>query len=99
MISLKPVTQDNIDDILALRVYDEQKGFVISTSESLAKAYVYSDTADRHLCWDCSMCGTDSELLISIQVWHPATKWLSIYMNPWDLKIPGLSNWEWRKCG
>ncbi len=45
MISIKAVTKENIDDILALRVRDDQKGFVISTAESLAKAYVYSDTA------------------------------------------------------
>ena len=45
MIRLKPVTKENIEDVLALRVREDQKGFVISTAESLAKAYVYSETA------------------------------------------------------
>ena len=45
MISLKPIDRENIEDVLALRVRDDQKGFVISTAESLAKAYVYSETA------------------------------------------------------
>ena len=45
MIRLKLVTKENIEDVLALRVREDQKGFVISTAESLAKAYVYSETA------------------------------------------------------
>ena len=45
MISLKEITTDNIDDVLALKVRDDQKGFVVSNAESLAKAYVYSKTA------------------------------------------------------
>ena len=45
MISLKAITRDNIDEVLALRIRDDQKGFVIPTAESLAKAYVYPDTA------------------------------------------------------
>ena len=45
MITLKEITTDNIDDVLALKVRDDQKGFVVSNAESLAKAYVYSKTA------------------------------------------------------
>lgn len=45
MIRLCPITKENIDQILCLSVYDEQKGFVSSVAESLAQAYVYGDTA------------------------------------------------------
>ena len=45
MIILKEITQDNIDDVLSLKVGDNQKRFVISNAQSLAKAYVYSKTA------------------------------------------------------
>lgn len=45
MISLKPVTRDNIDELLALSIRDDQKTFVSSVAESLAQAYVYSETA------------------------------------------------------
>ncbi len=45
MINLKPVTKDNLDDVLALKVAETQKGFVSTNAESLAQAYVYSETA------------------------------------------------------
>lgn len=45
MIQLKPVTRENIDDILALRVNENQERFVTSNAESLAVAFVYSETA------------------------------------------------------
>ena len=45
MITLKEITTENIDAVLALKVRDAQKGFVVSNAESLAKAYVYSKTA------------------------------------------------------
>ncbi|MBO4864855.1 MAG: GNAT family N-acetyltransferase [Eubacterium sp.] len=45
MIRLKTITKDNIDAVLNLRVFDEQKKFVSTTAESLAEAYVYKDTA------------------------------------------------------
>ncbi|MBQ4486144.1 MAG: GNAT family N-acetyltransferase [Oscillospiraceae bacterium] len=45
MIVLRPVTQENIDDLLSLSVHDSQKGFVSTVAESLAQAYVYRDTA------------------------------------------------------
>ncbi|MBO4636079.1 MAG: GNAT family N-acetyltransferase [Clostridiales bacterium] len=45
MITLKQINTDNIEDILALDVSDTQRNFVASTAVSLAKAYVYRDTA------------------------------------------------------
>lgn len=45
MVQLKPVTKENLDAVLALRVKENQKGFVSSTAESLAQAYVYAETA------------------------------------------------------
>lgn len=45
MITLKPITKDNIEQVLALKVNENQKSFVITTAESLAKAYVYYNTA------------------------------------------------------
>ena len=45
MVSLKPVTQHNLDAVLALQVHETQKCFVSSTAESLAQAYVHAKTA------------------------------------------------------
>ena len=45
MVELKPVTKENLDAVLKLQVEDRQKGYVSTTAESLAQAYVYSDTA------------------------------------------------------
>ena len=45
MIVLRSVTRENIDELIALDVHDHQRGFVISVAGSLAKAYVYRDTA------------------------------------------------------
>ena len=45
MIQLKPITQENLENVLALRVSDSQQGFVSTTAHSLAQAYVYRDTA------------------------------------------------------
>ena len=45
MISLKPVTRENLDEILVLRVNEAQEPFVSTNAESLAQAYVYSKTA------------------------------------------------------
>ena len=45
MIKLAPVTKNNIDEVLALDVSEDQKGFVSPNAESLAQAYVYSETA------------------------------------------------------
>lgn len=45
MISLRQITKENIDEVLSLRVNDEQKTFVSTNSESLAQAYVYRETA------------------------------------------------------
>jgi Acetyltransferases, including N-acetylases of ribosomal proteins len=45
MIKLRPVDRNNIDDVLALQVRDDQKTFVSTAAESLAQAYVYPENA------------------------------------------------------
>ena len=44
-VHLVPITKDNIDEVLALRVREDQKNYVSSTAESLAQAYVYVENA------------------------------------------------------
>ena len=45
MVQIKPVTKDNLDEVLSLRINEDQAGYVSSTAESLAQAYVYQETA------------------------------------------------------
>ena len=45
MVQIKPVTQDNLDEVLSLKINDDQTGYVSTTAESLAQAYVYQETA------------------------------------------------------
>lgn len=45
MISLKPVTKENIDELLALSIREDQRTFVSTVADSLAQAYVYHETA------------------------------------------------------
>lgn len=45
MIQLEPITKENLNAVLALAVREEQRGFVSSPAESLAQAYVWSQTA------------------------------------------------------
>ena len=45
MIIFREITRENIDEVLALNVDDNQKSYVSTNAESLAQAYVYSDTA------------------------------------------------------
>jgi diamine N-acetyltransferase len=45
MINIKEITKENIDDVLALKVGESQKSFVSTNGDSLAQAYVYSETA------------------------------------------------------
>ena len=45
MVRLERVTKENLDSVLTLRVNDHQAGFVSTTAESLAQAYVYVETA------------------------------------------------------
>jgi diamine N-acetyltransferase len=42
---LREITKDNLEEVLALEVYEHQKGYVSSTAASLAQAYVYRETA------------------------------------------------------
>ena len=45
MVSIRSITVDNLDAVLSLSVYEDQRGYVSTTAESLAQAYVYQDTA------------------------------------------------------
>ena len=45
MITLREITQDNLDDVLALRVADDQTAYVSTTAHALAQAYVSPKTA------------------------------------------------------
>ena len=45
MISLKEITRENIEEVLALKVDESQKTFVSTNGDSLAQAYVYPETA------------------------------------------------------
>ncbi len=45
MVSIRPVTRENLEEVLALRVGEGQETYVISNAESLSRAYVYSETA------------------------------------------------------
>ena len=45
MIRLEKITRENIDEVLALKVDESQKSFVSTNGDSLAQAYVYSETA------------------------------------------------------
>ena len=44
-ITIREITRENIDAVLALGVNDDQRTFVSSNGDSLAQAYVYSKTA------------------------------------------------------
>ncbi|HAH18750.1 MAG TPA: N-acetyltransferase [Eubacterium sp.] len=68
MISLKEITIENLDDVLALSVNDNQKGYVSTTAESLAQAYVYKDTAYPFAIYE------DSELVGFIMMGYYETK-------------------------
>ena len=45
MINLRPVTKENIDALLEMKVHDHQKSYVSTVAESLAQAYAYRETA------------------------------------------------------
>ena len=45
MITLKEITRDNIDEVLELKVSENQTAYVSSNGDSLAQAYVYPKTA------------------------------------------------------
>lgn len=45
MVELREITKDNLEQVLALSVYEDQKDFVSSTAHSLAQAWVYHGTA------------------------------------------------------
>ena len=45
MVELRSITKDNFNEVLGLRVFEHQEGFVSPTVLSLAQAYVYNETA------------------------------------------------------
>lgn len=45
MVELREITQDNLEEVLNLRIYEHQESFVSSTAYSLAQAYTYRETA------------------------------------------------------
>lgn len=45
MVELREITEDNFDEVIELRVSEDQEGFVSSVVYSLAQAWVYSETA------------------------------------------------------
>jgi len=45
MIELRPITEDNYNEVLNLEVLDEQRKFVAPNIYSLAQAWVFYDTA------------------------------------------------------
>ena len=40
LISLRKITRENIDEVLALKVNEDQRSFVTCNGDSLAQAYV-----------------------------------------------------------
>ena len=54
MIRLEKITRENIDEVLALKVDESQKSFVSTNGDSLAQAYVYSETAYPFAVYDDS---------------------------------------------
>lgn len=45
MVKLKEITKDNYEDVIKLKVAENQEDFVSSNVHSLAQAYVYNKTA------------------------------------------------------
>ena len=45
MVELRPITKENLDDMLSLDIRDDQRAYVSPVVHSLAQAYVYSETA------------------------------------------------------
>ena len=45
MVELREITKDNLEEVLALSIYEHQENYVSSTAYSLAQAYAYRDTA------------------------------------------------------
>ena len=45
MVELREITEDNFDEVIELRVSENQDGFVSSVAYSLAQAWVYKETA------------------------------------------------------
>lgn len=55
LISLREITRENIDEILALKVSENQRTYVSDNGDSLAQAYVYAETAFPFAVYDDSI--------------------------------------------
>ena len=74
MINLRTITKENIEDILNLSVSEEQKGFVSDNSESLAQAYVYSDTA-----WPFAIYEDDTPIGFIMMGYYEAKQYYTLW--------------------
>ena len=74
MVQLKPVTKENLDAVLALRVKENQKGFVSSTAESLAQAYVYAETA-----YPFAVCDDDEVVGFIMMGYYEAKQYYTLW--------------------
>ena len=45
MVELREIIRDNLEDVLNLKISEQQEQFVSTTAHSLAQAYVYKETA------------------------------------------------------
>ncbi len=52
MIRLENITPDNLEEVLALRVNDDQRRYVSTVSDSLAQAYAYKGNAFPFVVYD-----------------------------------------------
>lgn len=78
MTALKPITKDNINQVLDLKVNENQKSFVMTTAEALAKAYVHSKTA-----WPFALYDDDLLVGFIMMGYYEERK----YHTLWDLLI------------
>ncbi len=88
MVTLRRVDKDNIDDVLALRVREEQERFVSPTAESLAQAYVYADTA-----YPFAVYSDDEPVGFIMMGYYEAKKYFTL----WKLLID--HRYQHRGCG
>ena len=84
MITLKEITKDNIEQVLALKVNDNQNSFVITTAESLAKAYVYYKTA-----WPFAVYQDDTPVGFIMMGYYEEKKYYTLWEFLIDYKYQG----------
>ena len=74
MVHLEPVTKENLDAVLALSVNDSQKGFVSTTAESLAQAFVYSENA-----FPFAVCDDGNTVGFIMMGWYEAKQYYTLW--------------------